>query len=227
MGKRRWGIKQPFGIFYVPQLLKRLPDLKILHIVRDPRATVAERIGKESDEGEDLVNVLKFSRSCSKMMRFANHVRQLNPENYCELRYEDFVSAPEVYLNKVCECVGEDYDPGMLEYYKAENPYVPREKDGSPVQTHLTVITPVNAGYIGVWKNLLTLREIAIVERVCHQAMVQRGYYPITCGKEIDAILYLKTAVQFWWTQIRSFVKHGSFERILYKFRNGLVLYHN
>ena len=84
MEKRRWGIKQPFGIFYVPQLLKRIPDLKIIHVVRDPRATVAQRMRKESDVKEDLVRALRFSRSCSKMMSYVKHINGLCSANYLE-----------------------------------------------------------------------------------------------------------------------------------------------
>ena len=161
------------------------------------------------------------------MMQYTIRVKRLNPENYFELRYEELVVSPGAYLMKICEFLEEDYDPGMLEYYKAKSPYVPREKDGSPKTSHRDVLTPVNARYVGVWKNLLTLREIAIVERICHQAMIERGYCPIASGKEIGPILSLKTAVRFWWTQTKIFVGHWSFERMLYKFRNGLALHHN
>ena len=128
---------------------------------------------------------------------------------------------------RICDFLKEDYDPGMLEYHKAKNPYVPREEDGSPKKSHLEILMPLNAGYIDLWKTLLTMRETAIVERICLQAMVPRGYHPITSGHEIGNILYVKTSIRFLWTQAEVLVRHGSFERMLYKYRNDLVLYHN
>jgi hypothetical protein len=88
-GKQRWGIKQPFGIFYVQRLLKRFSDLKVIHIIRDPRATVAHRMGKELNGKENLVRALQFSRSCSKMLSYGKHIKGLCSANYLELRYED------------------------------------------------------------------------------------------------------------------------------------------
>ena len=227
MGKIRWGIKQPFGVFYIPRMLNRFPNVKIIHIVRDPRATVAHRMDKQVNKKEDLVNSLKFSRSFSKMMWFANRARTLNPESYFELRYEDLVVNAEACLRRICEFLEEDYDPDMFEYHKGKSPYVPRGEDGSPKESHLGVLMPLNTRYVGLWRTLLTLRETAIVEKVCLHAMVPRGYYPITSGQEIGAILSLKTAIRFWWNQANLFVRQESFERMLYKYRNGLVLYHN
>jgi hypothetical protein len=226
-GKQRWGIKQPFGMFYVHRLLRSFPGLKVIHIVRDPRATVAERMNKELNREEDLVNSFRFSRSYSKIMWFADRMKRLKPKNYLELRYEDLVTSPEAHLMGICEFLEEEFDPEMSEYYKAKNLYVPREDDGSPRKNHLGVLRPVNPQYVDVWRNLLTLREIAVTEKVCYEAMVERGYYAITSGKEIGAILSLKTVIRFWWTQVKAFVRNWSFERVLYKFRNGLVLYHN
>jgi len=84
---------------------------------------------------------------------------------------------------RICEFFAGGYDPRMLEYHKAENPYVPRGKDGRPKESHLDVLVPVHSRDVSAWKSLLTMARGGDTEKDFLKAMVQRGYQPIASGK--------------------------------------------
>lgn len=221
--KARWGVKQPFGIFDVPRLLVHFPDLKVIHIIRDPRATAAHRMGKEINGGENLSDSFSFSRSSSKMISYADRVISVIPENYLALKYEDLVQNPPLWLMRICEFLGEEYDPYMLEYHKSSNLYVPRETDGYPRHTHKDVLLPVHTKGVDAWKKLLTWREIAIVERICHREMVKYGYLPLTSEREISAVLFVLAAVRFRWRLARKFLRREFFGKMFHTFRKAFI----
>ena len=224
LGKHRWGVKQPWGTFDVPSLMDHFSDLKVIHIVRDPRATVAYRMGKEFDGKENLVCSLQYSKSGSQILLFLNRVHKLDRTNYFELRYEDLVRNPEEWLKHICDFLNEDYDPGMLKYHTAVNPYVPRGKDGHPVATHLGVLTPVHTQDVDSWDCLLSWREKAIVERTCYSVMIRYGYQPASSRREIETLLFHVTALRLQLRLAKNFFRRRIVEGIFHTCRKVAVM---
>ena len=223
LGKRRWGVKQPWGTFDVAFLMDRFRDLKVIHIVRDPRATVAYRMGKEFGGKENLVCSLQFSRSGSQILSFLNRVHKLDGANYFELKYEDLVRNPEDWLIRICDFLNEDYDPSMLEYHTVVNPYVPRERDDQPLKTHLGVLIPVHTRDVDSWDHLLTWREKAIVERTCYWEMIKYGYRPTSSGRDIETVLFLVTALRLQLRLAKGFFRRRIFEGIFHTVRKAAI----
>jgi len=54
-GKKRWGIKQPLGYSELYRFVCKIPNLKIIHIVRDPRSKVALRMRGTENQKENLI----------------------------------------------------------------------------------------------------------------------------------------------------------------------------
>jgi hypothetical protein len=224
LGKRRWGVKQPLIAHNLPRLMERFPDLKVIHIVRDPRATVTHRMNKGTGSKEDLVCSLQYSRSGAQILSYMKWVHTTSEANYFELRYEDFVRNPEAWLLRVCDFLNEDYDPGMLQYHAAMNPYVPREKDGYPVATHLGVLSPVHTRDLGAWDRLLTWREKSIVERTCHREMVNHGYRPTSLDGRIGSVLFFSTVLRLQLRLLKGFFRQKILERIFHACRKAAIV---
>ena len=188
MGKSRWGVKQPFSILNIPELLRYFPNLKVIHLIRDPRSTVAHRMGKASNGREDLVQSLRFAKSWSDVMGQGGLLAEACPENFLELKYEDMVSNQFMCLARICQFLNEEYDPKMAEYYETLNPYVPRDDNGNPLKSHDGLLLPVHTKDIEAWKSLLTPKEISLVERVCSQWMLRHGYSLSTSNYEVGRL---------------------------------------
>ena len=90
---------------YVGQLLSSDPDLRLIHVVRDPRGTV-ESWRKVADKGStSMTNMRLYAKLiCQRMLTDCQIRRQLElkyTRRILLLRYEDLVTATDTVLNDV------------------------------------------------------------------------------------------------------------------------------
>ena len=222
-GRRRWGIKQPHGILSSPRLLAHRPDTRFVHIVRDPRATVAYRMGKPARSAENLTAALRFARSWQRLCTFAERIPALGPHNYLEVRYEDLIDDTAAALRRVCTFLGETYDAAMLDYHRAEKSYVPRDPEGRPRPTHAGVLQPVYTHEVDSWRKLLSPRELELVEHVCREPMAVRGYRPAAGGRRPPAARLAATHLRLRWRLMRSSLRIEVLMRLFHLGRRAVT----
>jgi hypothetical protein len=178
IGKRRWGVKQPLGIYYMPELIEYLPETRIVHIVRDPRSTVAYRMGKTNTSSGDHALALRFAKSWSDCISFSKRLFSLGNMNYFELKYEDLVIDPETWLRRICEFLGIEFAKEMLTYYRAPILYGPKDDEGNPLESHRDVALPVHTFGLTAWHSLLSPKELEIIQMICSKEMEWYNYKP-------------------------------------------------
>jgi hypothetical protein len=109
-GRARWLEKTPRHLLMTDLLRRLWPDARIVRIVRDPRDVALSLAGlpfaKESVVG-NLVRVDQDDR--------ASGARIASDPLAMTLRYEDLVTEPERELRRICDFVGEVYEPRMLD----------------------------------------------------------------------------------------------------------------
>jgi hypothetical protein len=107
-GARAWVEKTPLHVFRVDEIRRRFPAARFVHVVRDPRATVAAirrfaRHGWSTDVDETLDGVARALAQAADA-----------PDAYLVVRYEDVVRAPEQELRRVADFVGVDWSDSLL-----------------------------------------------------------------------------------------------------------------
>lgn len=109
-GKRRWIEKTPRHLLMTETLRELWPAAFIVRIVRDPRdvAISLTRVpfAKDSVVG-NLVRIDADDR--------ASRDRIESDPRAMTLRYEDLVTEPERELRRICDFIGERYEPAMLD----------------------------------------------------------------------------------------------------------------
>ncbi len=109
-GKARWIEKTPRHLLMTEWLRRLWPEAFIVRIVRDPRDVALSLsgvpFGKESVVG-NLVRIDADDRASAERI-------ETDPLAMT-LRYEDLVTDPERELRRVCDFVGEDFEPAMLD----------------------------------------------------------------------------------------------------------------
>ena len=109
-GARRWVEKTPRHL-EVPELIAETwPEARIVRIVRDPRDAAVSLTKVPFGTPSLLTNLSLLAR----MNEAAADFYRESPRALT-VRYEDLVAEPEQELRRVCDFVGEAYEPGMLD----------------------------------------------------------------------------------------------------------------
>ena len=113
--------KTPENVLVFPELVELLPNARFIHIVRDPRATVASllNVGKRArSKGETpapfTTNVRAAARYVKRCLDSGFKATRLAPEKVYTVVYEELVKNPDQETRNVCDFLGVEWAPTML-----------------------------------------------------------------------------------------------------------------
>lgn len=184
--KPRWGEKTPYNLFFVKEILEDLPNAQFIFITRDGRDASADYL--ESAFGPTNIfcaaQVWKMCQNAVKPWR-----EKLDSSQWMDVKYETLVREPEKILKQVCDFLGEKYDPAMLEFYKTD-----LAKARGATKDHKPLGHAASEKYIGIYKELLSLREQRIFTAIAGKELVEAGYeldvQPIEISKEEEDLFW-------------------------------------
>ncbi|MCC6208462.1 MAG: sulfotransferase, partial [Gammaproteobacteria bacterium] len=120
-GARLLSEKTPENVLVFPSLVELFPESKFIHIVRDPRATVASllEVGKKARrKGEmpaqftrDVQSAIGHVRRCLDSGFSASRVA---PDKVYTAVYERLIRDPEAEGRQICRFLGVEWVPEML-----------------------------------------------------------------------------------------------------------------
>ncbi|GAA2891850.1 sulfotransferase [Streptosporangium fragile] len=204
-GKPRWGDKRPSYFQYTDVLLRLFPDAQFVHLIRDGRDCVASLKEMPWYTGSVYSAVSVWAEAID----FARHGAPKLPEgSYHELRYEDLTAEPEAHLRRLCDFLGEDFDPAMCEPRAVAGIAVPAHKTWH-ARTH-DEVTPERAGS---WRQRLDAGEISLCESVLGDRLETYGY-ELSGAPKVDKsrmVSYERTAAK----RKLARVKRVAFDRLI------------
>ncbi|MDB5391462.1 MAG: hypothetical protein JWM11_7108 [Planctomycetaceae bacterium] len=169
-GKRRIGEKSPRHLFHVSAILKAFPQAKFMCLIRDPRAVVRSEM--ETTWGSKSVG--RITRRWCRVARTATELQQrLQPSQFRLVRYEDLVQDAEAVLKGLCEFLGEQFEPEMLNFQ--ERPTIEQGFRPDELWKHKT-LRPVDRSRVDQWQTELTASQIAMIERRSREWLQRFGY---------------------------------------------------
>ncbi len=172
-GKQRIGDKTPPYIRIVPELAALYPHAKFIHLIRDGRDVAISFIDA------------RFKGRCYHGARFEwtaavrkglEHRNSGLATRMLEIRYEDLVRGPEATIRRICDFLGEAFEPQMLEYREHRN-LVPAR--GQRIHTKLG--KPISEDAAGVWQHRLSTWQCFFME-LCLRSELKRLGYPLRFG---------------------------------------------
>ena len=170
-GKARWGEKTPGNLFYVDVLHDMFPQARFIYVARDPRAGVAS-MQRADFFSQDIVFNSLSRRKHFEAARTAL-LQHVPPHQWINIRYEDLVHAPAPTLSTVCNFLQEDFEPGILTYYRTAADYMKGEAASSFSKTATEPVTPRR---IDAWRNQLSPASVTTVEAICIEEMTAFQY---------------------------------------------------
>ena len=168
-GKRRWGDKTPINTFELPQLIVAFPDAQFVHIVRDGRDVYL------SWSNVDWVryDATTAAKRWRKFVQTAHSSgKQLSPERYFELRYEDLVQDPPATLRTLCRFLKEPFSERMLQYNETQG-LVPEQEQKT---FHRLLSAPPDVSRAYVWRRQAQQGDIVAFERIAGSVLIECGY---------------------------------------------------
>jgi len=171
----------PRNIFYAESLLELFPNAHVIHMLRDPRAVMASqkqrwkrRKNATNKSGFPLSQTLRVwvnyhPFTVARLWRSASRIAKKleNKSRFTVVRFEDLLEAPEKTISGLCEQIGVDYDPGLLDV-------------GQINSSHQSSVGGARRGLqkdaINKWQEELSRGEVSIAERICGEYMGAFGY---------------------------------------------------
>lgn len=173
-GVERVGDKDPRNIDHLPALRRAFPRAHVIHVIRDPRDVLLSRTKAAWSASRPWwIHPMIYREQLARGRR---HGLRHFGKRYLELRYEDLITEPEAELRRICDHVGIDYDPRMLDFGQAARGLVD-EREMSWKRETLGPLLPKNAGK---WRKALNATQIRWTERLCSRALRNHGYIPAT-----------------------------------------------
>lgn len=192
----------PRNIFYAAALLKRYPQARIVHLLRDPRGVMASqkyrwRIHALGNSGSaslrqrlrTRVNYHPYTvaelwnRATRAALRLSEHPR------FMLVKFEELIEDPETVLRKVSEFIGVAFEPQMLQASHVNSSHVRPRSDAAGGAVF-------DRGVIERWRTTLNSDERAIVSTRCGALMRATNYTdehtePTLKGRVLYPLAYL------------------------------------
>ena len=186
--KQRWVEKTPDHLLCADAIRQHFPDSPIIRIVRDPR-DVALSLMKVPWGAKTFVEGVFHWDRLDRGSRdfFASDRRSFT------IRFEDLVSSPTETLKRVCDFIGEAFEPAMLD----------TSGTGSEINTRNVpwkskVSQAVDASRVAAWKNELSPDENQLAEAFVGDRLVAFGYpREAAFGRLADLRADLDVAAQY------------------------------
>lgn len=165
----RWGDKTPSYIDIMPELHQLFPKAKFVHIIRDGRDVCISLLSKKW-RGSETWTIARYWRDALRSARTEG--RKLPRNQYIEVHYENLVTDTEGTLTKICEFLGEPFDPKMLEFHQRVNSNVLSMQD----KHHGKANRAPAATDLNRWQTELDEKKIAMIEGIIGPTLTDFGY---------------------------------------------------
>ena len=169
-GYQRWTVWGPDNLLYIPDIKRQIPEALFIHMVRDGR-DVALALDRKKfirpfpwDRNYRLfASALHWMWKVQTGRRYAQALGQ----DYMEVRFEDLVLNPSQTLERIGTFIGQTLDYEKIRKIGA----VHRPNTSFPEELEGRSFSPV-----GRWKNLLSEDQIARLEGLTGELLIELGY---------------------------------------------------
>lgn len=169
-GKKRWCDRSIGMIEYVDAVRSVYPGVRLVWLVRDPRDVAASARGSVFLPFHPELTARLWQRQQEQGMELARTL----PDSVHLLKYEDLIADPATSVKQLCEFLGEDYEPRMLDYFRDAE----AQRLAGLSQSWTNLREPVLSNNARKYISQFSGNEIAAIEAICASTMQHLGYLP-------------------------------------------------
>ena len=167
---------------YLGHLVK--DDVKVIHLVRDPRGVVASRKPKLTGAQQDIYQ-LAYTY-CHMAVLDAVHARRWVPSSYLLVRYEDMVLHPTRSMNSIYTFLGIAPGPTLKSWISLqEQLLIKGTRSSSRYETFHNTERSHPRSIPTRWRHVLTSDEVFSIQEACGPMMRMFGYNAVPDGENM------------------------------------------
>jgi hypothetical protein len=171
-GKERYGDKTPLHFAYLGRIFKEFEDPRIIHMVRDPRGTVASLMRMPWAPGSHWLNSLYCDQQLKAVAPFRKNIH--------EVRLEDLLEKPADSMKGVLDFIGEPWDDAVIDHQR----HVPADDLPPFPWFQRSRSNPKPRQGPPAWIHQLKPAWIRLVERMNAYGMKKYKYSPVPLDRE-------------------------------------------
>ena len=166
--KPRWGEKTPGNVFYIDRILEDFPNAQFVYIYRDCRDASAEFIESQFGPTNAYTAAVMWRDGQQAVKPFRE---TLSPDQWFNIKYEEFVRDPVNHLKSMCAFLGEDYDDALMAFHTT-----PVAQRRGKTKDNWALAHPITDRHVGIYKNQLSTDQQQILAWVAGDLMRDLGY---------------------------------------------------
>ncbi len=166
---RRFGFKNPHGIYHLDYIWRLFPEARVINIIRDPRGILSSEKTRQTEPGEEMsASAIWTVRTRFKRMHEA-HSAHVGDPRYLALNYSDLVQNFEGTVRKTLDFLEVPFDAEIFDYdtNARETNLVP---DGD-MHLHALTLRKPDPSRLHAYRDTLTSREQAALEALLVKRM--------------------------------------------------------
>lgn len=144
-------------------------NVKVVFLVRDPRATMSSRYSSVSwcTDKPDCSSPDVLCSDLQGDLKVATALKQLYPDRFIMIKYEELATDPHTQIQNLMEFLGMEYSPNIARYieehtqFDQKNPWSTKRK---------------SADRVNMWKKQLPLQEVHAIQNACEPVLKNLGY---------------------------------------------------
>jgi LPS sulfotransferase NodH len=165
----RWGDKGPSYVRVLSKIDRIFPTAVYIHVIRDGRDCTLSAL-KKWGRRYWYYDTYYLMRTWSRNVQAGRSAGQwLGPGRYLEIRYEELVSDVTAVVKRICDFLGERFEPQMLDHTGLA-------RQLAAPTGHLEVEQPVTRRSAGNWRQNMLLFDQKVALRVAGRQLSQLGY---------------------------------------------------
>jgi hypothetical protein len=163
--------KCPEAGLLIDYYIEQIPGVKVIHIIRDPRAVIAsfkatlpKMLFHPFFRILPQIKLLKYSLTCAN--------RYKNEPNVMVVRYEDLVTQPESIMRKVAEFIDVPFEKNLVQPTFLGEPWKSNSSnlDANDGESDKIFVN------LDKYRKKLNKKEISLIESMCQSELEKQGY---------------------------------------------------
>lgn len=170
---------------FFEEFLETVPSMKIIHLVRDPRATLQSQILVAKFPMDDLK--LAARQHCERVfedIKTFNRIKEKHPVSIVRIYYEDLAEDPIDMAHKMYDFLGMDYTEHLIEYIKDIT------SNGLPDGCNICPQRADSREHIDKWRTRMTYTRARDIDTQCSGVYDRLRYIPVISELALKTLQY-------------------------------------